>query len=372
MKFTCEKALLLSGVTTASRTVAPKSTIPALEGVLIEAGNGLVISGYNLKTGIRTRVSADVSEKGAIVLNSRLLGEIVRRMADDTVTFSSDAQGLVKMSCGMSKYELMGTSAEDFPELPSVDAKHSISIPERTLKSVISQTLFAVSDNEARPVHTGSLFEIQGSTLTVVSVDGFRLALRRETLESAKLGDTSFVVPGATLSEVEKICSDTDRQVVVSLGERHIMFTTGETEVISRRLEGEFLDYRRSIASPAKYEITVKRKDIIESVERVSLIISEKIKSPLRFRFADGSLQIYTMTALGTASDEIMVHGDGENLEMGFNNRYVLDALKAAPAEEVCIRVASQVSPCILVPADGSDSFLYMILPVRIRTEERV
>jgi DNA polymerase-3 subunit beta len=366
MKFSCERALLLAGINAASKTVAVKSTIPALEGLLLSADDELVISGYNLKTGIRTHIPVEVAEGGAIVLNARLFGEIIRRMADDVVTFSSDANGLVKLTCGLSKFEIMGTAADDFPELPEVDETGGMKVPEGKLKSLISETLFAVSDNETRPIYMGSLFETDGETLTVVSVDGFRLALRREKMDKAVPG-LSFVVPGSTLTEVERLCSDSEEDVSISLGSRHIMFVIGNTEVISRRLEGDFLDYKRTVATPAKYIVTADRRGLIDAVERVSLIINEKVRSPLRFVFDKNQLLINCSTALGQASDEVSVAGDGEGMEIGFNNRYVLDALKAAPADEVAIRLVNNVSPCIIVPADESDSFLYMILPVRIR-----
>ncbi len=366
MKFSCERALLLAGVQAASKTVAVKSTIPALEGLLLTVEDELVISGYNLKTGIRTRIPVEVQETGAIVLNARLFGEIVRRMSDDVVTFSTDANGLVKLSCGMSKFEIMGTGAADFPELPEVDATGSIRVPESKLKSLIAETLFAVSDNETRPIYMGSLFETNENVLTVVSVDGFRLALRREKLER-DCADLSFVVPGSTLTEVERLCSDVDDEVSVALGSRHIMFTIGNTEVISRRLEGEFLDYKRTVSNPPKYIITCDRRSLIEAVDRVSLIINEKVRSPLRFMFDSNEIFINCATALGQASDEVSVAGDGEGMEIGFNNRYMLDALKAAPADELAIQLVNNVSPCIIVPADGTDTFLYMILPVRIR-----
>ena len=202
--------------------------------------------------------------------------------------------------------------------------------------------------------------------LTVVSVDGFRLALRREKMDKAVPG-LSFVVPGSTLTEVERLCSDTEEDVSIALGSRHIMFVIGNTEVISRRLEGDFLDYKKTVATPAKYIVTADRRSLIDAVERVSLIINEKVRSPLRFVFEKNQLLINCSTTLGQASDEVSVAGDGEGMEIGFNNRYVLDALKAAPADEVAIRLVNNVSPCIIVPADESDSFLYMILPVRIR-----
>lgn len=370
IKFSCEKAILLSGISTASITVAIKSTIPVLEGLLLEAENNLRISGYNLKTGIRTSVEADIHEKGSIVLNARLLIDIIRKMPDDIITVSSDSNYMVRLVCGMSTFEIMGTPADDYPELPTVEEhQKSLSIPEGTIKALISETIFAVSDNETKPIHTGSLFEVADGFLTVVSLDGFRLALRREKLEESEIADTSFVVPGSALSEVQKIALDRDDPVKITLGTRHILFNIGTTELISRRLEGEFLDYKKAIQIESRYSIQVDRKSLIDSVERVSLIINEKIKSPIRCIFEENLLKIQTVSTLGKASDECKIIGDGENLEIGFNNKYVLETLKATPAETVILKLNSGNNPCLILPSDGSESFLYMILPVRIKSE---
>ncbi len=371
MKFHCERALFLGGISIASRTVAPKSTIPALEGLLIEAREDcLIITGYNLKTGIRTRIPADVEEPGRLVLSAKLLGDIVRKMPEGSVSVTVENSLLVKLTCSMSYFEIMGSQPEDFPELPSVDAENALRISEKKLQELIGQTIFAVSTNESRPVHTGSLFEVEEGKLTVVSVDGYRLALRREELEGDSGEKLSFVVPGAALSEVKNIASDSEEAVTIHLGSRHIMFSMGDTELISRRLEGEFLDYRRSIPAQGKYEILGDRRSLLSAFERVSLVINEKYKSPVRCRFEDGAMKLSSTTAIGKATDECPVDGDGEGLEIGFNNRYVMDALRAAPAEELKILLSSAVSPCVLLPADGSDSFVYLILPVRIRAEE--
>ena len=371
MNFNCEKSVLLNGILTASRTVAAKSTIPALEGLLIETENDmLVLTGYNLKTGIRTKVPADIKEDGKIIINARLLSEIVRKMSEGTINISADNGFLVKISCSASYFEIMGSSAENFPELPSVDAMNSVSVPEGKLKEMIAQTLFAVSTNETRPVHTGSLFEVENGVLTVVSVDGFRLALRREKISDENVSENSFVVPGAALSEVEKIASDGEETVTISLGSRHIMFSIGDTEVISRRLEGEFLDYRKSIPAAGKYTIGADRKLLIDVFERVSLVINEKYKSPERCCFGNKILKVSSSTALGKATDECGVDGDGEGLEIGFNNRYMLDALRAVPSDEINIQISSGISPCVIVPSDGSDRFVYLVLPVRIKSED--
>ena len=372
MKFTCEKSALTDAITTASRTVALKSTIPVLEGLLIEArGTEAVISGYNLKTGIRTRLDAEVEEPGSIVLNARLFGDIVRKMPGDTLRFVCGSDLMVKLDSGMSSFDILGSSAEDYPELPAVDTLQKVRVQEGVLKELIGETLFAVSTNEARPIHTGSLFEIADGVLTVVSVDGFRLALRREKLEGEQETALSFVVPGAALNEVERIAEASEELADICLGEKHILFQIGSTELVSRRLEGEFLDYKKAIPASGKIVVSADRRALTDVIERISLLISAKYKSPVRCRFMDGLLRVSTATALGRAVDECAITGEGGGLEIGFNNRYLLDALKAAPSDTVRLQLTSAVAPCVLLPADeGDDSFVYLILPVRIRAEE--
>ncbi len=371
MKFQCDRSLLLNAVTIASRTVALKSTIPALEGILFEAlGTELSLTGYNLKTGIRTKVDADIIEEGRLVLNARLLGEIVRKMPEGTVSVEADASLLVKLRCGMSYFEIMAIAADEFPELPSVDAQNSFRIQEKKLQSMIGETLFAVSTNESRPVHTGSLFEIEDGQLTVTSVDGYRLAQRKEELDEETEIKTSFVVPGAALGEAEKVAADSEDLATISLGSRHIMFSIGDTEIISRRLEGEFLDYRKSVPKESRFTLRADRKLLLTGFERVSLMISEKYKSPFRGIFGDGVLKLSSATALGKATDECPIEGDAQELEIGFNNRYVLDALRAAPTDQLLLQLTSPTSPCVILPESGDGSFLYLILPVRIRTGE--
>lgn len=371
MKFTCEKSVLQEAVNISSQTVSAKSTLAALEGLLLEAGNELHITGYDLKTGIKTVVPADVSEVGSIVLNSRLFVDIIRKLPDDIISVEVEDNYMTTITCGMSRFNIMGINPADFPELPSVDSQSSVYILEKTLKTMISQTNFAVSTNDARPIHTGSLFDIEDGMLTLVSVDGYRLALRKEYLAASDLEKCSFVVPGAALNQVERIASDKAEDAVkITLGLKHIMFTIGKTVLVSRRLEGEFLNYKNAIPKTFKYTIDVKKSDFIASVDRVSLIINDKNKSPVRCKFSDGVLKMSASTPLGNAADECEIKGDAENLVIGFNNRYMIDAAKAAPADEFSIQLNSGLSPAVIIPTDGGDSFLYMILPVRLTNYE--
>lgn len=367
IKFSCEKVLLQSAISICSRAVSPKSSIPALEGLLLHVDKELMISGYDMKTGIRTRVAADVQSSGEIVLNARLFGDIIRRMPDDIITFCADDKLLVHLSCGDADFEILGLSAGDFPELPEVEEEYAAELKQSTLREMIDQCAFAVSNNESRPIHTGALFEISAEGLTMVAVDGFRLALRREKVDRLEGGAFSFVAPGAALTEVKNICGDTDNPVTFSLGKRHILFEIGETQLICRRLEGEFLDYRNAIPRKNPISVVADTRSLINSIDRVSVVISEKLKSPVRCVFEHDKVRLSAKTANGEAKDVCRLVGDGQDLEIGFNNRYLMDALRYAPADSVKIELNTGVTPAIIVPVDGEENFLYMVLPVRLK-----
>lgn len=366
MKFSCDKNLLQEAVMTASRASAGKSPIPVLEGLLIKAGNRITVTGYDLKKGIFTSIDADIEEKGAIVIMARLLVDIVRNLPDGEVTVTADSENACRIVCGSLDFNIMGMDGEDFPELPAVDSVGSVNIPQRTIKKMINETVFAVSDNESRPIYTGSLFEITENELTIVSVDGYRLALRRE---NADMGEAaSFVVPGTALAELEKICSDSDEMVKINLGSRHISFTVDETVLISRRLEGDFLDYKKTVPTEFETSVIADRAELMRVVDRVSPIIDDRTKNPLRLTFGDDNIKFFCMTPRGRAEDRCACDGKGGDLEIGFNNRYLRDALKAAPSDRLRIMLNSSSAPCVIKPEEGED-FLYMILPVRLRAD---
>ena len=367
MKFSCEKALLQSAINTASRAVSTKSSIPALEGLLLQCDHRLTVSGSNMQTGIRTFVEAAINEKGSLVLNARLFGDIIRKLPDDVLVFESDDKLNVTVTCGDAFFEIQGISAADYPDLPEVEDQYSVTLQQSVLRAMISQTSFAVSTNEARPVHTGSLFEISEQGLTVVSVDGFRLALRREKIDKFEGGAFKFVAPGNALNEVEKICDDSEDPAVITLGNRHLLFEVGPTQLICRRLEGDFLDYRTAIPRNNPTISHVEKRGMINSIDRVGVVISEKQKSPVRCIFDDNKVYMSTKTANGEAKDVCRVAGDGGKLEIGFNNRYLMEALKYAPADEVKMELNTGISPAIIVPKEGEENFLYMVLPVRLK-----
>lgn len=371
MKFSCEKKMLQEAIDVASKAVASKSSIPALEGLLIQAETQLTISGYDMKTGIRTRVEADVSQNGSIVLKAKLFSDIIRKMPNDVVTISADERKMVHLHCGAADVDIPGLSPDDYPELPAVEDDQSLSIQQKTLKTMIDQVAFAVSTNESRPIHTGVLFEVGEKDLTMVAVDGFRLAIRREPMERTEGGVFSFVAPGGALNQIKNICQDEEDPVEITLGKRHILFNMEQTELICRRLEGEFLDYRAAI--PRKNPITVEAdtKLLGESIDRVSVVIvNDKLKSPVRCIFDQDRVVLTVRTGDGEARDVCPITGDGQGLEIGFNNRYLMEALRFAPADNVRVELNTGVSPAIIVPTDGEEKFLYMVLPVRLKSGE--
>ena len=267
----------------------------------------------------------------------------------------------------VEQYRLM---EQRYVEKTQTKKRFAVSMQQKVLRSMIEEVAFAVSTNESRPVHTGALFEIADMSLSMVAVDGFRLAFRREKLEKLEGGAFSFVCPGSALSEVKSICGDTEDLVTVTLGKRHILFEIGDTQLICRRLEGEFLDYKNAIPRKNPIQIVAETKALIESIDRVSVVISDKLKSPVRCLFDHDKVMLSAKTGNGEAKDVCRVSGDGDKLEIGFNNRYLMEALRYAPADKVKIELNTGVSPAIIVPVEGEENFLYMVLPVRLKSAE--
>lgn len=367
MKIICDKAKLVEIVSNVSRAVSPKSTLAALEGILIKASGGRVnFSGYDLEMGMQASMEAKVLEEGEIVLTAKLFVDIVRKMAGETVSIDTDAKMLTVIKSGVSEFTILGIPAEEFPEIPAIKDSAAVKVPQNMLKSMIEQTLFAVATNDSKPVHTGSLFEISENMLTVVSVDGFRLALRREKLHDCQ--NISFVIPGKTLNEISKLLDEKDELVDIDVSNKHIIFNISGYNVLSRLLEGEFLDYKAAIPAASATVITVNKREFMGSIERTSLLISDKLKSPLRVNFNEDSIKMSCSTAIGKAYDEISCKIKGDGVEMGFNNRYLLEALRAADCDEVNLVVNGALSPMKIVPLKD-ESFLFLVLPVRLKAE---
>ena len=367
MKILCSRQQLVEAVSNVQRAVSTKSSVPALEGILLRAsGSDLTLCGYDLELGMTTFLEATVEEPGSVVLSARLFGDIVRRMPADTVFIGADEKFMTTITSGASEYSIVGIPSQEFPELPSVTAETPVTISQAVLKSMIRQTIFAVADTDAKPIHTGTLFEIGGGRIRLVSVDGYRLALREEPVSCGE--EVSFVVPGKTLSEVLKLIKDDDSDLTMQVGRRHILFNIGSYTVISRLLEGEFLDYNAAIPKASSTEIFVWTRSFIESVERVSLLITDRLKSPVRCIFSGNEIRVSCSTSIGRANDQIEAKITGNDVEMGFNNRYLLDALRNTEGDEVRIELNGPLSPMKILPKEG-DSFLFLVLPVRLKNE---
>lgn len=367
MKFSCEKAILSSALNTVSRTVAPKSSIPALEGILVRASANLSLTGYNLETGITAAMAADIGETGSCVMPAKLFSDIIRKLPDDVVTVYVDDSYRVTIQCGISSFTIAAMTAEDYPDLPDVEYDSGITIRRCDLRELINGTNFAVSENHARPIHTGCLFEINDEILTMVAVDGYRLALRRAPVVAGR--PLKFVVPGSALREVEKILDDTEEKAVFTLGTKHITFESAGVTLVCRLLEGEFLDWRRVVPTENPILLTAQRTKLYNAIDRMSLMISEKAKSPVRCTFDENEVDLKTSSTVGTAHDTCMLAGDGKGLEIGFNCRYLLDALRAVPSDEVTLELSNSLSPIVFTPTDNSGKFAYMVLPVRLKAD---
>ena len=368
MHFTCDKSELINCITIAGRTVSQKSTISALEGIYVTAGALLTLTGYNLETGISISMEADVKDMGAAIFPAKLFGDIVRKMPEDTVTIRVDDNYKCKISSGLSSFVIMVAPSDDFPTLPDVEFDKAIWVPQNILKDMISGTIFSVSENQARPIQTGCKFEIDPEHITVIAVDGYRLALRREKIDNPENRTLSFVVPSPALREVEKILGDTDDNCSFTLGLKHILFQIGSATLVCRMLEGEFLDWRRVVPTDNPIKIGANVKSLVNSLERVNLIVSEKLKSPVRMTIGENVMALRTSNSLGNAYDECSIAGNGNDMEIGFNCRYMLDALKAIPAEEIIFELKTNLSPAVMSPTEGN-RFTYMVLPVRLRAD---
>lgn len=367
MKITCLRTDLVAAISNVSRAVSSKATIPALEGVLLKAyGEQLNISGYNLEIGITTDIDATIQTEGEIVLSAKLFLDIVRRLPEEIVSIETDERMVTYINCGHADYQIVGMSSVEYPDLPTFEQTDGISLGSKVLRDMIRQTVYAVSDNMSKPIYTGSLYEIENGIFRIVAIDGYRMAIRSEAVDSAS--SNSFVVPGKTQLEILKLLTEDDEPVDIIIGQRHITFKVKSYRVISRLLEGSFLDYKSTIPKDSKTELVIGTRKLMDSVERMSLLNNERIQSPVRCKFAENEIRLSCASAVGRANDVIEVPIIGESIEIGFNNRYMLDALRNTDTDEVKLVLNSPISPIVVKPVSG-DSFLSIVVPMRLANE---
>ena len=367
MKISCLRTDLANAVSNVSRAVSTKAAIPALEGVLIKAyGDSLNISGYNLEIGITTDIDATIQAEGEIVVSAKLFLDIVKRLPEEVVMIETDERMVTYITCGHVDYQIVGMSSVEYPDLPSFEQTDIITVNAKTLRDMIRQTVYAVSENNAKPIYTGSLFEIEDKLLKIVAIDGYRMAIRSENVESDSKNE--FVVPGKTQLEVLKLLNDDEESVDIIIGQRHITFRVKNYRVISRLIEGTFIDYNTTIPTETQTEVVINTRTIINAVERMSLLNNDRIQSPVRCNFANDEIRLACASAVGRANDCISVSVMGEPVEIGFNNKYLLDALKNTDTDEIKLVLNGPLKPMIVKPVKG-DSFLSIVVPMRLSNE---
>lgn len=365
MKFSCKKELILSVVQTTSKAAAAKSSIPALEGILLELeGNKLTVTGYNLDIGIKTDIEVNGIENGNIVINARMAGDIIRKMPSGDITFSCDSNNMASIVSRETELSIMCMSADDYPVVPQVNPETSFSVPQKMIKSMINQTKFAVAVTDTKPALMGCKFEIADNVLSVVAVDGVRIALRQEPVVYDNI---EFIVPAKTLDElVHILADDNDKNVTICIDKNQISFSVGDYIMISRLIDGDFIQYRNHLVCNDEVYAEVNCRDIIDMLERSMLIINEKNKNPIRCELNGDTLAMSCTTGLGKINDKISVKYSGEPITIGFNAKYMLDAFKACDSDSVKLIMSSSVAPIIIKPLSGAE-FTFLVLPMRLK-----
>ncbi len=366
MKFTCKKEDICSAISNVSKAVSPKSTIAALEGIKLRLDmSSLELTGYDLEIGIITYIECESSDTGEVVLNSRLFSEITRRMPSDMITYEIDENLNMKIYGGNAEYQISAISAEEYPALPEIERENPILINQETLKSMINQTNYATSLNDAKPILTGELFDIEDSGINMVAIDGFRLAIRYEKINCNE--KHYFVVPSKALLEASRILKeDAENECEIFVNSKHILFDINGYRIFTRLLEGEFHNYKNSVPKEFKTEVIVNTSDIVHCLERCSLLLNEKNKAPVKCSFGNGEIKINCKTGIGRLDDSIEAEIDGESVLIGFNNKYLLDALKAADTDKVRIQMTGSNRAVKILPFQG-DSFTFIVMPVQIK-----
>ena len=370
MKVVCYKDKILKAINSVVKGVASKTTMPILEGILIQTNdNEIKLTTYDLEIGIEYVIECEVKEQGSTVVNAIMFSEIIRKLPDTEISISVNANNLLEIECEGSLYKLATMNPEEFPELPKIEVENGIEVEQINLKNMIKKTIFAVSMEESRPIFTGCLFEVESNKLSLVAVDGFRLALRSIYLNK-QTNNFSAVIPGKTLNEVNKIISDSFEPVKIGVAKNQALFEMDNCKVVTRILDGEFLNYSNVIPSNWETRVRVNKTNLQNSFERVSLISSSSVekekKYPVKVQVDIGKVVISCTNQTGDAKEELYVATEGKNLEAGFNPKYFLDSLKAIDDEEVYVEFGTSISPCIIKSVENND-YTYMILPIRLK-----
>ena len=370
MKIVCYRDNILKALNSVVKGVASKTTMPILEGILIQTNdNEIKLTTYDLEIGIEYVMECEVKEQGSTVVNAIMFSEIIRKLPDTEIYITLNENNLLEIECEGALYKLTTMNPEEFPELPKIEVENSIDLEQNMLRNMIRRTIFAVSNEENRPIFTGCLFEVENNKLNVVAVDGFRLALRSIYLQT-KVNDFKAVIPGKTLSEVNKILQDSFEHIKIGIAKNQALFEMENCKIVTRILDGEFLNYKSVIPSNWETRIRVNKSNLQNSFERISLISASSIekekKYPVRVSIDIGKLRISCTNQTGEEKEELYVSTEGKNIEAGFNPKYFLDSLKAIDDEEVFVEFGTSISPCLVKSVENNE-YVYMILPIRLK-----
>ena len=369
MKIICNKSALLTGVNTVLKAVPARTTMPILECILIDTTSGVIkLTANDMDLGIETTVDGDVLDKGCIALEAKLFSEIVRKLPDSEVTIETDDNNKALIKCEKAKFNIPGKSGEDFAYLPMIEKDEPLTISQYTLKEMIRQTIFSIAVNENNKLMTGELFEIKNNCLKVVSLDGHRISIRKMSLKK-DYSDRKVVVPGKTLSEVSKILSgEVDDQVSIYFTKNHILFEFDQTMVVSRLIEGEYFRIDQMLSSDYETKLKINKKEFLDCIDRATLLVREVDKKPIIINITDDDMELRIDSAMGSMNEEIDIEKEGKDIMIGFNPKFLIDALRVIDDETVTIYLVNPKAPCFI--RDDEENYTYLILPVNINQNQ--
>ena len=364
MIFTCEKQKILEGISIVQKAITGKSTMPILEGIYINTNKStLTLIGSDMDLSIQTSVDATIIEEGNIVIDAKIFGEIIRKLPNATIKIETLENQIIKITCAKSVFDVVYMNTNEFPELPQINENLKISVNQNILKNMIKGTSFAIAQDETRPILQGILFEVKNKNLNLVALDGYRLAIRNEFLDTDI--DMEVVIPGKTLNEVSKILEDVDDIVDITFTNNHILFNLEKTKIISRLLEGKFINYNSLLPQEHKLLININRQELQNAIERASLMAKDGNTNLIKLDFQQDNLVITSNSQLGKVREEISIKLQGEGIQIAFNSKYLLDVLKNVEDDEVIMKMTSGISPCV-IEEKNNENAKYLVLPVRL------
>jgi DNA polymerase-3 subunit beta len=372
VKFRAEKDDLIKLISPAAAGASNKTTLPALEGILFTLqGDELTLCGYDLERGIQVKGEVIGENDGSVILNAQKINGIIKALPDGEVLFVCDDKNSVTVRCGMSEYVMHGSSAEMFPNLPEFSGDVSFEIKGSVIKRIVNGTYFAISQTDKRPVLMGQRFIIKDKSVSVTALDNFRIAMWTEdnAVETSD-GEMEFIIPGKSLLEFSRLITDAEEEIHVEKTMKHIIFFTGNMIFFSRLTDGPYLSFERQIRSESKINVKVSKSSLIDSIERVSLFVDEKNKTPIQCTFTENILNIFCFNQFGRVNDSVVVEKSGPDLEIWFNYKYILEALRACTEENVVLELNSDMQALQIQNASESEKrFFHLILPMKIKRE---